>query len=105
MLLRVVILASISLAIGVASAAAILKLSKHKGAQSVDNLVITTKGLDDFGVTLELPYEGRSPYHVLLLNNSQYQIIACQIVFEFVTDKGEVRPAHKVVAYSEPLKE
>lgn len=105
MSLKVILLALTSLALGIAGAAAILRWSKPVGIDKPHDLVITARGLDEFGIRLEVPYKGQSPHHILLLNDSQYHIIACQIVFEFVTPKGEIYPARKVVAYSELLNE
>jgi hypothetical protein len=105
MSVKVILLVLISLAIGVLGAVKFVQWSKGMSNEYSQNLRITAAGLDQFGITLQIPYDGRSPNHVLLLNNSQHHIIACQLTFEFVTSEGELRPAHKIVAYSDLLQE
>jgi hypothetical protein len=102
---KVIVLAVTSIAVATVAAAAILNWSKNMRGQTPSDLLKTTRGLDEFGVTLELPYEGRSVSHVLLVNNSQHHIIACSIVFEYEDGHGELWPAQKVIAYSDLLAE
>jgi hypothetical protein len=102
---KFIALALISLAVGITGTATIIKWSKPMPIPHSQDLPITTKGLDEFRVTLEVPYGGKSPHHVLLLNNSKHHIMACEIVFEFGTPKGEIYPARKVIAYSDLLNE
>ena len=66
-------------------------------------LEITPVGLDEFGIRLESPYGTRSVHHVLLINNTPHNLIACEILFEFVTHSGETHTARKVVGYTELL--
>jgi hypothetical protein len=67
------------------------------------NLIITTVGLDDQDIGLEAPYGTKSVRHALIVNNSRHHLIACEILFEFVTRTGEIHVARKVVGYTELL--
>jgi len=78
-----------------------LSLSPSMKKQST--LEITPIGLDEFGIRLESPYGTQSIHHVLLINNTAHNLIACEILFEFVTQSGETQIARKVVGYSDLL--
>ena len=68
------------------------------------DIKVETIGLDDLGIRLETPYGSKSPRHVLLVNDSQHHLLACDLVFEVTTTDGVVSPARKIVAFSYLLK-
>lgn len=67
------------------------------------DLVITTVGLDDLRISLEAPYGTKSIHHALIVNDSPHHLLACEIVFEFITRSGETHSNRKVVGYTELL--
>lgn len=70
---------------------------------SHSTLEIVPIGLDEFGIRLESPYGTQSVHHVLLINDTSHNLIACEILFEFVTQSGETQIARKVVGYKDLL--
>lgn len=65
--------------------------------------VIETVGLDALDMHLESPYGQNSPYHALIVNRSSHNIIACEVLFELITDDGRVLPGRRIVAYQDLL--
>lgn len=64
---------------------------------------ITTVGLDDLGIHLQAPYGTKSVHHALVVNDSSHHLLACEILFDFVTRTGEVQSARRVVGYAQLL--
>lgn len=64
---------------------------------STDPPVITTEGLDDIGVTLELAYPGKSWQEVVLKNRGKHHIIAAVVRYEFTKQDGSKGFARDVI--------
>jgi hypothetical protein len=62
-----------------------------------DKPVITTQGLNDIGVTLNLAYPGRSWQEVVLANTSEHHIIAALVLYEFTKQDGTKGFARDVI--------
>lgn len=75
-----------------------MNISNSKG------ITITTKSINELGITLEVPYKTQSLQYVLLTNNGSHHIVACDLLFEATTKGGMVLSTRKVV-YSQPLLE
>lgn len=89
----------------IAALLALLGWAKYMSAHESGGVIVTAKGLDELGIRLEVPYGSRSLQHVLLVNDGPHHLLACDIVFEFVTRSGEAFPAHNIVYNPLPLKE
>lgn len=59
--------------------------------------VVTTKGLEAIGVTLELAYPERSWQEVVLSNNGEHHIIAAVLLYELTTQDGKKAWARDVI--------
>lgn len=72
-------------------------LPKYMTTKKSDDLIITTQGLEELGITLQAPYGSRSFHHALIINNGPHHVLACDVLFEVVAKNGEVSSGHKVV--------
>lgn len=59
--------------------------------------VVTTKGLEPIGVTLELAYPGESWQEVVLTNKTRAHIIAAVVLYELTTLDGKKALARDVI--------
>lgn len=70
---------------------------------NAQDIVIETVGLNELNIQLESPYGALSPHHVLLVNNSPHHLLACEIVFNWISQDGKVYPAKRIIAYGDLL--
>jgi hypothetical protein len=90
--------------LGISLLVLVLFLERPQSVKSeLPNLVITTVGLDDLHIGLKAPYGTASIHHALIVNDSPHTLLACEIIFEFITRDGEIRSNRKVVGYTELL--
>lgn len=84
----------------------ILFFSWHRDMRSSppEGISIETVGLDDLNIHLEAPYGSLSPYHALIVNDSAHHLLACDVVFEAVTEDGRVLSSRRVIAYGDLIK-
>lgn len=66
-------------------------------------LEVTAIGLDDLNIRVEAPYGSRSVNHALIINDSPHHVLACELLFEFITKAGEIHTTQGVVAYANLL--
>lgn len=98
MRIRIVVIGSLLLLSTV-----ILIWTKQVKTDQPTKLLITTVGLDELHIRLESPYGAKSVNHALIINDSPHHLLACELLFEFITKTGEIHSTRGVVAYTNLL--